>query len=76
MEMGLFRGNRLLYVVFFIWFGTLLRVSQSEVYTNDWAIRIRADEEAVNRIAEKHGFANQGQVGDRSQRGGHYPVTG
>lgn len=42
--------------------GALLRVSQAAVYTNDWAIRIAAREEAVKRIAEEHGFTNLGQV--------------
>lgn len=43
--------------------GTLLQFCQATVYTNDWAIRIRADQESVNRIAEKYGFTNMGQVG-------------
>lgn len=51
-----------------VWLGTLLRVSQAALYTNDWAIKIKADAEAVRRIAEKHGFANLGQVGGGRQR--------
>lgn len=51
-----------------LWLGTLLRVSRAALYTNDWAIKIKADAEAVRRIAEKHGFANLGQVGDGRQR--------
>uniref|UniRef100_H3C0R6 SPC3 n=1 Tax=Tetraodon nigroviridis TaxID=99883 RepID=H3C0R6_TETNG len=45
-----------------VW-GTLLRVGQADVYTNDWALKITADEEVVGRIAEKHGFTNLGQIG-------------
>lgn len=51
-----------------VWLGTLLRLGQAALYTNDWAIKIKADAEAVRRIAEKHGFANLGQVGGGRQR--------
>uniref|UniRef100_A0A3Q4AME9 SPC3 n=1 Tax=Mola mola TaxID=94237 RepID=A0A3Q4AME9_MOLML len=51
-------------ILYTLWMGTRLQVCQAAIYTNDWAIRIRADLETVNRIAEKHGFANMGQIGD------------
>lgn len=65
------RGVLLPYAMFLnaVCLGTLLRLSQAAVYTNDWAIKITADEEAVKRIAEKHGFTNLGQVGDGRERG-------
>ncbi|XP_044031068.1 proprotein convertase subtilisin/kexin type 5 [Siniperca chuatsi] len=47
-----------------LWMGTLLQFCHATIYTNDWAIRIRADRESVNRIAEKYGFTNMGQIGD------------
>lgn len=64
MDISTFRGNPGLLAAVFcaMWLGTLLRVSQAAVYTNDWAIRIVACEEAVKRMAEKHGFTNLGQV--------------
>lgn len=43
--------------------GTLLQFCHATIYTNDWAIKISADRESVNRIAEKYGFTNMGQVG-------------
>lgn len=43
--------------------GTLLQLCHAAVYTNDWAVRIRADPASVDRIAEKYGFTNMGQVG-------------
>uniref|UniRef100_A0A8D3A665 SPC3 n=1 Tax=Scophthalmus maximus TaxID=52904 RepID=A0A8D3A665_SCOMX len=43
---------------------TLLQLCHATIYTNDWAIRIRGDLESVNRIAEKYGFTNTGQIGD------------
>lgn len=46
-----------------LWMGTLLQFCHATIYTNDWAIRIKADRESVNRIAEKYGFTNMGQVG-------------
>lgn len=46
-----------------LWMGVLLRFCQATIYTNDWAIRIRADRESVDRMAEKYGFTNMGQVG-------------
>uniref|UniRef100_A0A8C4EMB5 Proprotein convertase subtilisin/kexin type 5a n=1 Tax=Dicentrarchus labrax TaxID=13489 RepID=A0A8C4EMB5_DICLA len=47
-----------------LWMVTLLQLCQATIYTNDWAIRIKADRESVNRIAEKYGFTNIGQIGD------------
>ncbi|XP_029024628.1 proprotein convertase subtilisin/kexin type 5 [Betta splendens] len=47
-----------------LWVATLFLLSHAATYTNDWAIRIRGDVETVNRIAEKYGFTNMGQVGD------------
>lgn len=46
-----------------LWTGTFLLVCQATRYTNDWALRIRADPESVDRIARKYGFTNMGQVG-------------
>uniref|UniRef100_A0A671UGB0 Proprotein convertase subtilisin/kexin type 5a n=1 Tax=Sparus aurata TaxID=8175 RepID=A0A671UGB0_SPAAU len=46
-----------------LWMGTLLQFCHATIYTNDWAIKIRADLDTVNRIAEKYGFTNMGQVG-------------
>lgn len=68
MEFSLLRGILVLQGTFFcaMW----LRVSWAAVYTNDWAVRIRAGEEAAQRIAEKHGLANLGQVGGERERGG------
>ena len=55
-------------VVFFLaWLGlaTTNEESDEEVhFTNSWAVHIdNGDLEAVNNIAQKHGFINQGQVG-------------
>ncbi|XP_039635568.1 proprotein convertase subtilisin/kexin type 5 [Perca fluviatilis] len=47
-----------------MWMGILLQFCHATIYTNDWAIRIRGDSESVNRIAEKYGFTNMGQIGD------------
>ncbi|XP_068609494.1 proprotein convertase subtilisin/kexin type 5 [Brachionichthys hirsutus] len=46
-----------------LWVGTLLHLCHASVYTNDWAVRIRADRESVDRIAHKYGFTNMGQIG-------------
>lgn len=55
-------------VVFFLaWFGlvTTNEESDDEIhFTNSWAVHIdNGDLDAVNNIAQKHGFINQGQVG-------------
>lgn len=55
-------------VVFFLaWFGlaTTNEESDEEIhFTNSWAVHIdNEDLDAVNSIAQKHGFINQGQVG-------------
>lgn len=68
MEFSLFRGILVLQGTFFcaMW----PRASRAALYTNDWAVRIRAGEEAATRIAEKHGLTNLGQVGGERERGG------
>lgn len=55
-------------VVFFLaWLGlvTTNEESDDEIhFTNSWAVHIdNGDLDAVNDIAQKHGFINQGQVG-------------
>lgn len=45
-----------------LWVATLFLLSHATIYTNHWAIRIRGDAQSVNRIAEKYGFTNMGQV--------------
>ncbi|XP_028273367.1 proprotein convertase subtilisin/kexin type 5 [Parambassis ranga] len=46
-----------------LWMGIILQLSQATIYTNDWAVKITGDPQAVDRIAEKHGFTNTGQIG-------------
>lgn len=57
-----------------MWLGALLRVSRAALYTNAWAVRIRAGEEAAERIAEKHGLTNLGQVGGERERLGRSEI--
>lgn len=45
----------------------LLHFGHATTYTSDWAIRIRGDMESVNRVAEKYGFTNMGQVRGKQQ---------
>uniref|UniRef100_A0AAQ5YY62 SPC3 n=1 Tax=Amphiprion ocellaris TaxID=80972 RepID=A0AAQ5YY62_AMPOC len=47
-----------------LWMGTLLQFCHATIYTNDWAVKIGGDLESVDRIAEKYGFTNMGQIGD------------
>lgn len=47
---------------FALWMGTVLQFCHAMIYTNDWAVRINEDLESVDRIAEKYGFTNMGQV--------------
>lgn len=65
MEFSRSRGTLALRGILFyaVWLGGLLRVSRAVVYTNAWAVRLRAGEEAAERMAEKHGLTNLGQVG-------------
>lgn len=48
---------------FTLWMGTFLQLCHARIYTNDWALRINTDSESVDRMAEKYGFKNLGQVG-------------
>lgn len=34
-----------------------------KVFTNTWAVHIRGGPAVADRLARKHGFLNQGQVG-------------
>ncbi|XP_071751056.2 proprotein convertase subtilisin/kexin type 5 [Centroberyx gerrardi] len=49
---------------FALWMGTLFQFCHATIYTNDWAVKITGDHESANRIAEKYGFTNMGQIGD------------
>ncbi|XP_076014522.1 proprotein convertase subtilisin/kexin type 5 [Genypterus blacodes] len=42
----------------------LFQLCSGTIFTNDWAVRIKGDSEAVNWIAEKYGFTNMGQIGE------------
>lgn len=55
-------------LLYLLWMGTLLQFCQATIYTNIWAVRIRAELEFVNRIAHKYGFTNMGQVGATQNR--------
>ncbi|KAM4528249.1 proprotein convertase subtilisin/kexin type 5 [Odontesthes bonariensis] len=48
---------------FTLWMGAFLQFCHATMYTNDWAIKVRGNLESVNRIAEKYGFTNMGQIG-------------
>ncbi|KAM4634072.1 proprotein convertase subtilisin/kexin type 5 [Polymixia lowei] len=61
---GNFANSAAIVGVFALWMGTLFQFCQSKIYTNDWAIRISGDQKSVNRITEKYGFTNMGQIGD------------
>uniref|UniRef100_A0A8C3AXM3 Proprotein convertase subtilisin/kexin type 5a n=1 Tax=Cyclopterus lumpus TaxID=8103 RepID=A0A8C3AXM3_CYCLU len=52
-----------------LWTGILLQFCRATIFTNDWAIRIRGDPESVNRIAERYGFTNMGQIFGLNQSG-------
>uniref|UniRef100_A0A672HDG3 Proprotein convertase subtilisin/kexin type 5b n=1 Tax=Salarias fasciatus TaxID=181472 RepID=A0A672HDG3_SALFA len=41
-----------------------LRGSGPRIYTNHWAVRIAGGPEVAERIAEKYGYRNMGQIGD------------
>uniref|UniRef100_A0A3Q4GEQ2 Proprotein convertase subtilisin/kexin type 5-like n=1 Tax=Neolamprologus brichardi TaxID=32507 RepID=A0A3Q4GEQ2_NEOBR len=72
---SLFRNDQLLCSMarfIALWVGTLLQLCHATIYTNDWAIKIRGDLESVNRIAEKYGFTNMGQVSALKHEEGNY----
>lgn len=37
---------------------------KARIYTNHWAVRIAGGDEVADRIAEKYGYRNMGQIGD------------
>uniref|UniRef100_A0A673CQX7 P/Homo B domain-containing protein n=1 Tax=Sphaeramia orbicularis TaxID=375764 RepID=A0A673CQX7_9TELE len=37
---------------------------KARIYTNHWAVRIAGGQEVAERIAEKYGYRNMGQIGD------------
>uniref|UniRef100_H2LJC9 Proprotein convertase subtilisin/kexin type 5a n=1 Tax=Oryzias latipes TaxID=8090 RepID=H2LJC9_ORYLA len=45
-------------VIFFTSFQNI----HATIYTNEWAVKVNGNREDVNRIAEKYGFINMGQV--------------
>lgn len=36
---------------------------KSQIYTNKWLVQIKGDTAEADKLAQKHGFVNEGQVG-------------
>ena len=36
---------------------------KSQVYTNKWLVQIKGDTAEADKLAQKHGFVNEGRVG-------------
>ena len=36
---------------------------KSQIYTNKWLVQIKGDTTEADKLAQKHGFVNEGQVG-------------
>ena len=60
------KGCFFLFLVLLTWDIVARAVEEEEerknIYTNSWAVEITGGDEVANRIAEKHGFNNMGQV--------------
>ncbi|XP_034048082.1 proprotein convertase subtilisin/kexin type 5 [Thalassophryne amazonica] len=50
--------------VLVLWTGAFLQLGHAEMYTQYWAVRVRGGREAADRVAEKYGFTNMGQIGE------------
>uniref|UniRef100_A0A8C5FU44 P/Homo B domain-containing protein n=1 Tax=Gadus morhua TaxID=8049 RepID=A0A8C5FU44_GADMO len=56
------RRGSLFVLVLYLGFGST--PCTARVYTNHWALRIAGGPDAADRIAEKYGYRNMGQIGD------------
>ncbi|MGH0156291.1 UNVERIFIED_CONTAM: hypothetical protein FKN15_031153 [Acipenser sinensis] len=47
-----------------LWLGCVLPLCRTRMYTNHWAVRITGASQDADRIADKYGYRNMGQIGD------------
>ncbi|XP_041854340.1 proprotein convertase subtilisin/kexin type 5b isoform X1 [Melanotaenia boesemani] len=56
--------RRSLLCVLALSFGFASQPCKARIYTNHWAVRIAGGPEVADRIAERYGYRNMGQIGD------------
>ncbi|XP_041082767.1 proprotein convertase subtilisin/kexin type 5-like isoform X1 [Polyodon spathula] len=56
--------NREFVCVLALWLVCVLPLCRTRMYTNHWAVRITGASEDADRIANKYGYSNMGQIGD------------
>ncbi|XP_033871237.1 proprotein convertase subtilisin/kexin type 5-like isoform X2 [Acipenser ruthenus] len=56
--------NREFVYVLALWLGCVLPLCRTRMYTNHWAVRISGASQDADRIADKYGYSNMGQIGD------------
>ncbi|KAK1176048.1 proprotein convertase subtilisin/kexin type 5-like [Acipenser oxyrinchus oxyrinchus] len=56
--------NREFVYVLALWLGCVLPLCRTRMYTNHWAVRISGASQDADRIADKYGYRNMGQIGD------------
>ncbi|XP_072564200.1 proprotein convertase subtilisin/kexin type 5b isoform X2 [Paramormyrops kingsleyae] len=56
--------NRVFMCVVALWLGFISPLCKARIYTNHWAVRITGGPGFADRIAEKYGYKNMGQIGD------------
>uniref|UniRef100_A0A669CL92 Proprotein convertase subtilisin/kexin type 5b n=1 Tax=Oreochromis niloticus TaxID=8128 RepID=A0A669CL92_ORENI len=63
-KFGCLPGRRGLLCVLALYLGFASPPCKARIYTNHWAVRIAGGPEVADRIAEKYGYRNMGQIGD------------
>uniref|UniRef100_A0A4W5LEB2 Proprotein convertase subtilisin/kexin type 5b n=1 Tax=Hucho hucho TaxID=62062 RepID=A0A4W5LEB2_9TELE len=56
--------RRVLMCVLALWLGFTSAPCKARIYTNHWAVRINGGPVFADRIADKYGYKNMGQIGD------------
>lgn len=54
--------SRVFMCVVALWLGFISPLCKARIYTNHWAVRITGGPGFADRIAEKYGYKNMGQV--------------
>uniref|UniRef100_A0A8C5DYB4 Proprotein convertase subtilisin/kexin type 5 n=1 Tax=Gouania willdenowi TaxID=441366 RepID=A0A8C5DYB4_GOUWI len=58
------RRSRSSLCVLVLWLGIASPPCKARIYTNHWAVRIAGGAEVAERIADRYGYRNMGQIGD------------
>ena len=56
-------SKTLIWTIVTVQFALTVCHDKSQIYTNKWLVQIKGDTPEADKLAQKHGFVNEGRVG-------------